>query len=87
MRLLCDFFLPKIRLEQPSTLIGSSGSLGEESQVAIVFPTGDRDLEHDPWREDLPDGEVVLLGGLSDELAEVGRSVEDSAEEELGSAP
>ena len=52
-----------------------------------MFPTGDRDLERDPWREDLADGEVVLLGGLSDELAEVGRSVEDSAEEERGSAP
>ena len=51
-----------------------------------MFPTGDRDLERDPWREDLAYGEVVLLGGLSDELAEVGRSVQGNAEEELGSA-
>ena len=52
-----------------------------------MFPKGDRDLEHDPWREDLADGEVVLLGGLPDVLVKVGRSVEDSAEEKLGSAP
>ena len=52
-----------------------------------MFPTGDHDLEHDPWREDLADGEVVLLGGLSDELGDGRRSVEDSAEEEIGSAP
>ena len=52
-------------------LVGSSGSLGEESRAAAVFPTGDHDLERDSWREDLADGEVVLLGDLSGELAEV----------------
>ena len=52
-----------------------------------MFPTGDRDVERDPWREELADGEIFLLCGLSDELVEAGRSVEDSAEEELGSAP
>ena len=52
-----------------------------------MFPIGDRDLERDLWQEGLADGEVVLLWDLSDELAEVGRSLEDSAEEELRSAP
>ena len=52
-----------------------------------MFPTGDRDLERDHWREYLLDGETILLGDLSDEVAEVGRSFANSAEEELSSAP
>ena len=44
-----------------------------------MFPTEDRNLERDPWRG-LADGEVVLLEDLSDELAEVGRSLKDSAD-------
>ena len=45
-------------------------------------------FERGPWEEGLANGEVVLLDDISDELAEFGRSLEDSAEEEqLGSAP
>ena len=53
-----------------------------------MFPTGDSNLERDPWREILVDGEIVLVEDFSDELGKVVRSLEDSVEEEkLGSTP
>ena len=47
-----------------------------------MFPTGDRNLERDPWRKVSANGEIILLEDFSDELAEVVRSLEDSVEEE-----